>query len=59
MPDVMGLWLQVLGALDNNGVAIVGDYDLVAGTGTIGAHGFSLTTTRHYCCHPRPIQRGF
>lgn len=27
-----------------NGVAIVGDYDLVAGTGTIGAHGFSLTT---------------
>ncbi len=27
-----------------NGVAIVGDYDLVAGTGTIGAHGFSLAT---------------
>lgn len=27
-----------------DGVAIVGDYDLASGTGTIGAHGFSLTT---------------
>ncbi len=42
-----------------NGVAIVGDYDLATGSGTIGAHGFSLTTPDITVASPDPSNEVF
>lgn len=42
-----------------NGVAIVGDYDLATGSGTIGAHGFSLTTPDITVAIPDPSNEVF
>lgn len=42
-----------------NSVAVVGDYDLASGSGTIGAHGFTLTTPDITVAIPDPSNEVF